>query len=85
MKADVKRKVHSRPDVNIGKKGLTESVIKEIKKRVEKEGIIKVKINKNIRKEGFDRKVFAEQLARATGTEIVDLRGYTVILRKKRQ
>jgi len=85
LKVNIKRKVHGRPDVNIGKKGLTESVINEIKKRVEKEGIIKVKINKNLRKEGFDRKAFAEQLARATGTEVVDLRGYTVILRKKKQ
>ena len=82
-KREIIEKIHGRADVNIGKRGLTPEVIEEIKKRLKSQGIVKIKINKNIRKESFDRKEFARKLAEAVDAEITDLRGYTIVLVKR--
>ncbi len=79
-KKEVIEKIHGKADINIGKKGLAPGVLEEIRKRLKKQGVVKIKINRNVRKESFDRKEFAKRLAEAVNAEIADLRGYTIVL-----
>ncbi len=76
--------IHSRADINIGKNGLSENVVNEIKKRLKKKGIIKVRVLKSAREIlGISRKDVARLVAEKTGAELVEVRGYTFILRVK--
>jgi len=67
--------------VRIGKKGVTATLIQEISKNLEKRGRVKVRILKT----GLgDRtaKEIAEEIADATRSTIIQLRGHTFTLRK---
>lgn len=68
--------------INIGKKGATEPVIKEIKNRLKRKGLIKVKILKSM-KEKFDE--ILKQILDQTGARLVKKIGFTFILTKKRE
>lgn len=67
--------------VQIGKKGMTEEVIEEIKAQLKKRKIIKIRFLKNADRENFKEKV--ESIAKKVGAEIVEIKGYTFILRKE--
>ena len=67
--------------VRIGKAGITESVIEEIKKQIEKRKIIKVKFLPAHAK-GKNKKEFAEELAEKTNTKIVGQTGFVVVLER---
>ncbi|WP_094226732.1 YhbY family RNA-binding protein [Methanolobus psychrotolerans] len=70
-----------KPLINIGKNGMTESVVEEIKKQVKANHLVKIKMLKTS-VEGEDIKVSAEKLAEATKTTLIDVRGSTVVLYK---
>jgi len=70
------------PIVRIGKAGLTESVLNEIKKQLEQKGLIKVKALKSFAK-GRDKKSVAEEIAKKTGSILVHRVGFVVVLAKK--
>jgi len=73
-----------RADVNLGKRGLSESVIMEIKRRLKDEGVLKVRILKSCLKvTGLDRKTLAKRVAEIVNAELVTVRGYTFILKRK--
>jgi RNA-binding protein len=64
---------------------VTQEVIDEIKKRLEKEGLLKIKINKNIYvQEGISIDEFARILAQKTDSEVIDIRGRTIIIAKRK-
>jgi RNA-binding protein len=64
---------------------VTQEVIGEIKKRLEKEGLLKIKINKNIYvQEGMSIDEFARILAQKTDSEVIDIRGRTIIIAKRK-
>ena len=67
--------------IQIGKNGITEGVIEEIKSQIKKRKIVKIKFMKNTDRENFKSKV--EELANLTDSEIVEIRGFTVVLKKK--
>jgi len=69
-------------EFRIGKKGITQGVIGEIKRRIEKEGEVKVRINKNLLSQGVERKDTAKMVAELCSAELVEVRGFTFILRK---
>lgn len=78
-------KIHSRSDVQLGKKGLSKGFIEEVKNRLEKRGVVKIRILKSfIRSSGLDKELIARDVADACGAELRDMRGYTFILVKKR-
>lgn len=80
----VKRKVHQPTDINVGKQGITDSVVEEIKRRLKLQGVVKVRMNRNLLKaEGRDRREVAREIAERTGAELVEVRGNTLILRKR--
>ncbi len=87
VKERLKEKMLKRADVNVGKQGLTESVLKEIDRRLNSDGIVKVRILKTaLAVEGIDdRKRFAEVLAQKLGADAIEVRGYTVVLYRKRR
>jgi len=67
--------------VRIGKKGVTDSFIEEVSKNLKKKGEVKVRILKT----GFGgrtTKEIAEDVAKATNSVIVQIRGHTFMLRK---
>ena len=74
--------------VRIGKKGLTENVLREIEKVLDARGIVKVKLLQNFRsKFNVDKDAkteIASILRDKLGAEVVDIRGYIITLRKRR-
>lgn len=68
-------------DVRVGKRGLTPSVIEEIKRRLKVKGIIKVKMLKSsLKVTGMDRFQLAEKIAELTGAKLLEVRGRTLVL-----
>ncbi|GEM_PF-183018 len=83
-KEKVKRKrAQSRSDINIGKKGVTEQVLREIRRRLEDEGIVKIRVLKSaLAVSGMDRRELARMVAEEAGAFLVEVRGRTFILVK---
>lgn len=85
IRARVRRKHHMSPDVIIGKNGLSQGVIGEIRRRLEREEIVKVKmLRTSLEAEDLDRRAMARMIAEATGSRIMGIRGRTIILYKPR-
>ncbi|ODS41845.1 MAG: hypothetical protein MSIBF_00305 [Candidatus Altiarchaeales archaeon IMC4] len=70
-----------KPAVMIGKNGVTETVISEIRLQIAKNRKIKVKILGSA-KEGTTCKEIAEEVAGLTRTKLVDVRGNTFVISK---
>lgn len=66
-------------DVRIGKKGVTNEVINEIKRRLKDHKVVKVKIGMEVE----DRREFAKKVAELAGAKLIEVRGFTFILAKK--
>ncbi|MBC7110203.1 MAG: YhbY family RNA-binding protein [Archaeoglobi archaeon] len=73
--------VHSKPHVQIGKSGLTEGVIEEIKRQLEDKKVIKIRFMRSITKER-DVEELVREIAIRTGCEIEDVRGRTAVIKK---
>lgn len=72
--------------VRIGKRGVSKEIIEEIKNILKKYGIIKVKILKNFRDlYDYKREEVAKILAKKTNSQIVEIRGFTILLSKKKK
>jgi RNA-binding protein len=68
-----------KPVIHIGKSGLTEPVIEELKKQIKANRLVKVKILKSTF-ESEDTFQFSQKIADATNTTLVDVRGNNVVL-----
>ncbi|MHB8103454.1 MAG: YhbY family RNA-binding protein [Methanosarcina sp.] len=67
------------PILNIGKNGVTETLIEELNKQMKVNRLVKVRILKSA-EEGKDVKVIAEEIANATRSTLIEVRGKTVVL-----
>lgn len=67
------------PILNIGKNGITDTLIEELKKQIKANRLVKVKVLKSA-EEGKDLKTIADELAEATKSTLIDVRGRTVVL-----
>ncbi|MCQ1534739.1 YhbY family RNA-binding protein [Methanosarcina sp. KYL-1] len=67
------------PILNIGKFGVSDSVIEELKKQIKANRLVKVKVLKSA-EAGKDLKTIAEELAEATQSTLIEVRGRTVVL-----
>ncbi len=67
--------------VHIGKDGITEGVINEIRQQLKKRKIIKIKFLQNANRDNFKEKI--EDIAKETGAEVVEIRGFTAVLKKR--
>ncbi len=67
--------------VRIGKGGITDGVLNEIKEQLKKRKVVKIKFLKNAEREDMLSK--AEEIASFTGGKIIDVRGFTITIEKK--
>jgi len=74
--------------VRVGKSGITEGLLSELDNVLRARGLVKVKLLKNFRDaygvESENKDEVAEKLAKALGAEVVEVRGYTIVLRRRR-
>jgi len=69
------------PSVAVGKSGVTDSVIAEIKGQLKRRRIIKIRLHGESK---LSRLEIAKELAERTGAKLVDVRGFTVVLTRKK-
>ncbi|MCS7130201.1 MAG: YhbY family RNA-binding protein [Archaeoglobaceae archaeon] len=67
--------------INVGKKGITESLINEINLQLEKRGIVKVKMLKNFDKRS-DKDSVVKELAEKLKCNVKDVRGFVITLER---
>ena len=70
------------PITRIGKKGLTEAVVAEIRRLLNKRKLIKVKILKSAL-ENKDKKEVMEELVNKTNAVLIEAVGFVVVLARK--
>ena len=68
--------------VQIGKKGVTDSSIQEIKKQLEKKKIIKVKILRSAF-ESAEKDELVNEIVSKTDSELLDKIGFVIVLKRK--
>ncbi len=85
MKRRLKRKLClERPTLHVGKEGATPQVINEINRQLEQNEVVKAKILQTALKE-IEAKELAARIANQTESDLVEVRGHTFILYKKRR
>ncbi|KKG14854.1 RNA-binding protein [Methanosarcina sp. 2.H.T.1A.6] len=67
------------PILNIGKNGVTEPLIEELNNKLKVNRLVKVRVLKSA-EEGKDLKTIAAEIAAATRSTLIDVRGRTVVL-----
>jgi RNA-binding protein len=81
-KKELKQKARSiDPVIRIGKSGLTENAVKEIKKQLKKKKLIKIKFLRNFISDK-NKKQVANDVAEKTESILIDLIGFVVVLWK---
>ena len=79
---DAKRVGHDlRPTIHVGKDGITDTLIEEIKKQIKGRKVVKIRLLPSVEE---DRKVIANELAERSSSVLVDVIGHTVLLCDKR-
>lgn len=81
IKAELSRE---NPTVWVGKKQVSEELLKEIEKQLEKREIVKIKILKSALGEVKSSEM-ASTIAKQTESTLVEVRGHTFVLYKRRQ
>ncbi|ADE37224.1 MULTISPECIES: YhbY family RNA-binding protein [Methanohalophilus] len=69
---------HLKPILTLGKKGIDDAVVTELKKQIKANHLVKVKILKSFPGESMDS--IAEELASLTSTTLIDVRGRAIVL-----
>ena len=67
--------------INIGKAGVNDNVIEEIKRQLKANEIVKLKFAKNIAK---DKDKYIDEIVRETKSKLVDVRGHVAVIYKKK-
>jgi RNA-binding protein len=81
----VKRRLSAaRPTIWIGKDGASDELLKEIARQLDKNKMVKVKILKTALIEGEAKQV-ASRIAEKTESTLVEVRGHTFMLYKRRK
>jgi RNA-binding protein len=84
-KRRIRRKLSAEsPTVWIGKSGVTEQLLKEIGKQLDKNKMVKLKILQSALGEQETKQV-ATQTAQQTEAQLVEVRGHTFMLYKQRR
>ncbi|MCY0883900.1 MAG: YhbY family RNA-binding protein [Acidianus infernus] len=74
----IKKAKAGHPTIRIGKNGITEGLINEIKRQLKDHEVVKIRIG--IKDQ--DRREIAKKVAELTNAKLVEVRGYTFILMK---
>ncbi|MBI0584741.1 MAG: YhbY family RNA-binding protein [Methanomassiliicoccus sp.] len=65
------------PTVHVGKEGVTEGIVQEIKAQIKRAKVIKVRV---LPAADQTKDEVAEELATRTGAKVVETRGFTVLM-----
>ena len=69
--------------LNMGKKSITKALLLEVKRRLEKNKVVKVKILRSAR--GNDKKAMAKEISEKVEGKVIDIRGNTFTLKKNEE
>jgi len=85
MKRRIKRALSAeRPTVHVGKEGATTQIINEISKQLDTREMIKAKILKTALKDEESKNI-ATKIAQQTDSLLIEVRGHTFLLYKRKQ
>jgi len=74
--------------VRVGKRGITEGLLAELDNVLSARGVVKVKLLRNFREAygvgSKSKHEVAAELAESLGAEVVEVRGYTIVLRRRK-
>ena len=79
---NAKKAASLKPAIQIGKEGITDSVIEELKRQLKDKKLVKVKFLRSALEEK-DREESAEDLRNKTGAELIEIRGNTAVFYKR--
>lgn len=69
-----------RPTMHVGKEGVTESVVEELKAQLKRNKLVKVKVLPSVE---ADKRDTAMKLSEAAGAVLIEIRGNTVVMAKQ--
>lgn len=85
MKRRIKRKLSAeKPAIWVGKEGATPRIVNEVSRQLDKREIVKARILKSALK-NEEAKNIASKIAQQTSSTLIDVRGHTFILYKRRK
>lgn len=67
--------------INIGKSGVNDNVIEEIKRQLKANEIVKLKFAKNIAR---DKDKYIDEIVSKTKAQLIDIRGHVAVIYKKK-
>ncbi|MDO9044429.1 MAG: YhbY family RNA-binding protein [Methanobacteriaceae archaeon] len=68
--------------INIGKAGINDNVIEEIKRQLKSQELVKLKFAKNISSE---KEIYIAQIVEKTNSKLIDMRGNVAVIFKKKR
>jgi len=80
-KKELMNRALSAMTINIGKSGINENVIEEIKRQLKDKEILKLRFSKNI---SSDKESYISQIIEKSNSKLIDLRGNVAVIIKKR-
>lgn len=69
--------VNLKPTIHVGKEGVTDSLIEEVKLQVKTRKVVKIKM---LPASGEDKDVIADEISERSGAILVDVRGSIILL-----
>ena len=80
-KKEMMNRALSAMTINIGKAGVNDNVIEEIKRQLEAKEIVKLKFAKNIARDKDD---YIDEIVTKTRAKLIDVRGHVAVIYKKK-
>ena len=80
-KKEMMNRALSAMTINIGKSGVNDNVIEEIKRQLEANEIVKLKFAKNIARNKDD---YIDEIVTKTRAQLIDVRGHVAVIYKKK-
>ncbi len=81
LKKEMMNRALSAMTINIGKAGVNDNVIEEIKRQLEANEIVKLKFAKNIARDKDD---YIDEIVTKTRAKLIDVRGHVAVIYKKK-
>ena len=80
-KKEMMNRALSAMTINIGKSGINDNVIEEIKRQLKANEIVKLKFAKNIARNKDD---YIDEIVSKTKAQLIDVRGHVAVIYKKK-
>ena len=80
-KKEMMNRAHGAMTINIGKSGVNDNVIEEIKRQLKANEIVKLKFAKNIARNKDD---YIDEIVSKTRAQLIDVRGHVAVIYKKK-